>query len=411
MLRSLRMSATLPFGSNNRRISFLRLLEFVVQVFTSTHSYNVLYAIRCIIPEHASAFHEPALDVLWKEIDGLAPLVKCFPADAWAVERSWQTSPKRLNMTRPLLAQDWTVVLTYANRIKALSYDIYGGPNLDPNVLQALLVFRPTLILFPKLHKLHWRQGLSNLSAMITLIGPELKTLEVFMRSSSEDDIGVIKSTSAYIGARCPNLESVTFVDMFGITPPVLDVGNFIASSKCLQHFMCLDNITCSQSSLLALAKLENLLELRLRLPDGMCFPALMGFETFPALRHLTIRGHFRECLNFFEAMDLARLETLQIVVDSRRDHLNIRSLLTAIRFGPDHFRMTTINLHIRAEPSASMSLISSDDIRHYLSSAIYGRSLFSRRLSLVKGLCTRIWLLHGRTSSPYAFSCHQKLR
>ncbi|OBZ68782.1 hypothetical protein A0H81_11282 [Grifola frondosa] len=338
------------------------LLEEIAQhIFEALHAADQLSTLASLAVT-CRRFHGPALDVLWKEIYDLAPLVKCFPADAWVVELDQQTSSKTLKMTRPLLVQDWTVVSTYANRIKALSYACEEA-ELDPNVLQALLIFRPILILFPKLHTLQWAEGLSNLPAMITLTGPELKTLEVFTRSSSEDDTQVIASSLAYIGARCPNLESITVFIAFGTIFRALEIDSLVASSKRLQHFMC-SSISCSQSSLLALAKLENLQQLSLRLPDGMLFPVLTGFETFPALRNLTIDGHFHECLNFFEAMNLARLETLQVRADSRHDHPNIQSLLTSIRFGPDHFRMTTMDLEIKAESSASMSLISSDDIR-----------------------------------------------
>ncbi|GLB38758.1 hypothetical protein LshimejAT787_0506230 [Lyophyllum shimeji] len=33
------------------------------------------------------AFHEPALSIVWSNVDSLVPLLKCMPRDLWMIEK------------------------------------------------------------------------------------------------------------------------------------------------------------------------------------------------------------------------------------------------------------------------------------------------------------------------------------
>lgn len=45
------------------------------------------------------AFYESAMDVLWSELDSLAPLVKCMPPNMWQMEKDTDVSG-RIDPTR-----------------------------------------------------------------------------------------------------------------------------------------------------------------------------------------------------------------------------------------------------------------------------------------------------------------------
>jgi hypothetical protein len=67
------------------------------------------------------SFTGPALDLLWRELDGLDPLIRCLPPTLWKLERreAWGVSE--------LVSQTLAHILEYAN---LLSTEISKGYDL-----------------------------------------------------------------------------------------------------------------------------------------------------------------------------------------------------------------------------------------------------------------------------------------
>ncbi|KII93116.1 hypothetical protein PLICRDRAFT_380502 [Plicaturopsis crispa FD-325 SS-3] len=70
-------------------------------------------------------FCSPALDVLWRDQQHLLVLLKCLPPDLWKNEDGTET---RLILRRPVVAEDWTRFVAYANRMRTLAL---GDANHD----------------------------------------------------------------------------------------------------------------------------------------------------------------------------------------------------------------------------------------------------------------------------------------
>lgn len=62
-------------------------------------------------------FYEPALDMLWSNLNTMAPLVMCLPRDAWRIKN------KVLCLTRALEHKDWLRYLFHARRVKSIGIE------------------------------------------------------------------------------------------------------------------------------------------------------------------------------------------------------------------------------------------------------------------------------------------------
>ncbi|KAF8126067.1 hypothetical protein EV363DRAFT_1349681, partial [Boletus edulis] len=77
-------------------------------------------------------FKDPALDMIWAELDDLTPLVRCLP------ESSRAESLEGAYSLRKLLEQnEWDIILGYARRVRALR-SLRGSSGLDAECIRAL---------------------------------------------------------------------------------------------------------------------------------------------------------------------------------------------------------------------------------------------------------------------------------
>ncbi|OCH94728.1 hypothetical protein OBBRIDRAFT_788977 [Obba rivulosa] len=118
------------------------------------------------------AFKEPALDLLWRDLDSITPLIGLFP----------NTLLKRAR--RPGLGQaknpepaEWERVLAYGERVRSISYIEIKG-DVSPSIFPMFEESRPQTYILPNLTSLTWRAETSaNLDRCKLFMGPELQTL------------------------------------------------------------------------------------------------------------------------------------------------------------------------------------------------------------------------------------------
>ncbi|KIJ69468.1 hypothetical protein HYDPIDRAFT_106090 [Hydnomerulius pinastri MD-312] len=85
------------------------------------------------------ALHKPALDVLWKELPDMTPLIKCLPRDLWC-----EDSDGVLHFMRALTRSDLSVFCTYASRVRLLGFHCGNTYNTVSHINAAILheIFR-----------------------------------------------------------------------------------------------------------------------------------------------------------------------------------------------------------------------------------------------------------------------------
>ncbi|KAI5897867.1 uncharacterized protein SCHCODRAFT_02487032 [Schizophyllum commune H4-8] len=125
------------------------------------------------------ALSDPVLNMLWKELDSLIPLLGLFPGSVLKKARK-----PGLGMQRAPQPEEWKKVLKYGERVRRLTY-IESAGNVSPNVFPIIEQHRPRTYILPNLLTLVWRvETPAGLDRAALFLNPELMhmTLEVGTR-------------------------------------------------------------------------------------------------------------------------------------------------------------------------------------------------------------------------------------
>ncbi len=188
-----------------------KLLEVILETTGGRRSVSRL-ARTC------KAFKEPALDVLWRDLDSLTPLLGLFPSTLLKRARRPGLGLVRLlslsapqeslltrvlapaasallstldEQTKPPEREDWSRVLAYGVRVKSIGYVELSG-NIAPSILPMLEEHRPVTYILPNLTSLTWKvETAANLERCRMFMGPHVEavTLEVGSKSPKINDI------------------------------------------------------------------------------------------------------------------------------------------------------------------------------------------------------------------------------
>ncbi|KAI0720026.1 hypothetical protein C8T65DRAFT_706038 [Cerioporus squamosus] len=132
------------------------------------------------------AFKEPALNVLWRDLDSLTPLLGLFPSTLLRRARR-----PGLGLTKPPEKNDWVRVLAYGTRVKSIGY-VESSANVAPSILPMLEEHRPATYILPNLTSLTWKvETAANLERCRMFLGPHVEsvTLEVGSKTPKINDI------------------------------------------------------------------------------------------------------------------------------------------------------------------------------------------------------------------------------
>ncbi|KAG1808278.1 uncharacterized protein BJ212DRAFT_1485214 [Suillus subaureus] len=146
-------------------------------------------------------FKEPALDILWKDIDGLEPLISCLVA-CLPKGISDKNTRGTLTIKRPLLNREWSLINRYTQRIHSLRVFATQLDTIDNRVVQALISAPSPLL--PNLHDLSWRDDRECFIPLLrTLLSPTITLLKLDSSFSSLPSFAKA-ALLASLGARCP---------------------------------------------------------------------------------------------------------------------------------------------------------------------------------------------------------------
>ncbi|KAH9912851.1 uncharacterized protein BXZ73DRAFT_55807 [Epithele typhae] len=181
--------------------------------------------------------HEPATQVLWRNLPNFVPLVLCLPQDALEIDRHGYC------LRRVLTPADWTRFQKYASHVRHLGASKEDSSlsshrktvKIGENIISQLAASRPTFVLFPNLLRLTASTWLSPtlLAVVIMLVGPHLNHLRIV--DWMEDDTRNLFASLHLISGRFPSLKRLT-IKCFELNGKALGMALFLPPSHFKVH-------------------------------------------------------------------------------------------------------------------------------------------------------------------------------
>ncbi|KAJ6503282.1 hypothetical protein C8R47DRAFT_969069 [Mycena vitilis] len=122
------------------------------------------------------AWLDPALNVLWRELDSLAPIIGLFPAHLLK-----KTRRPGLGLVGTPEIGDWDKILRYGERVARITYDELPN-NISTSIFPIFEELRPRTYLLPNLQTLTWRimsQDMLDRAALFLTSGLQVFTLHL----------------------------------------------------------------------------------------------------------------------------------------------------------------------------------------------------------------------------------------
>ncbi|KAG2358853.1 hypothetical protein BDR07DRAFT_1245127, partial [Suillus spraguei] len=250
------------------------------------------------------AFHSVALNALWSNLDGVAPLIQCLPAEVTRLY--WRLV--LVGIERAPRKAEWDIIQGYASRVQHLRVLNPLRP-VEQSVIFTLSRPPTTSPLFPNLRSLVWNDSrLQTMSFLKTLGGPLLTSLTFDCSSTG---------TARWDAAASAILNSVPVIC------PAVKVITLPSSSPCppipnmLLAWSHLEEVTCGEIDTVIfhhLAKQTYLRKLAFilsqsisqSLTDRPPFP-----QAFSRLRELEV--HAPELLSLIEFMQKLEIHPTSI--------------------------------------------------------------------------------------------------
>ncbi|KAG1817054.1 uncharacterized protein BJ212DRAFT_1350508 [Suillus subaureus] len=123
------------------------------------------------------AFHAVALNALWSDLDGVAPLIQCLPTEVTRLYWRLPLGTAVVGIERAPRKAEWDIIQGYANRVQRLRVLNPHRP-VEPSVIFTLSRPPTTSPLFPNLRSLVWNDSRPQTMGFLkTLCGPLLTSL------------------------------------------------------------------------------------------------------------------------------------------------------------------------------------------------------------------------------------------
>ncbi|KAG1745160.1 hypothetical protein EDB19DRAFT_1692699 [Suillus lakei] len=147
-----------------------KIFQLVHDTFTWGWRNKTLLALALT----CKSFTGPALDLLWQDLHGLAPLIRCLP------QSLWKLVPRKLEFQRTMTFDDWSIFCRYSHRIRSLDTSPYGAVSLDIEIWRTLSCPPFSLPLLPNLMSLTWADSTNEKFLYIWLFATaKLTTLDI----------------------------------------------------------------------------------------------------------------------------------------------------------------------------------------------------------------------------------------
>ncbi|KAG1862525.1 hypothetical protein DFJ58DRAFT_700440 [Suillus subalutaceus] len=196
-------------------------------------------------------FKEPALDILWENIDGFKPLISCLPGGVAVIINT----DMGINWTlkRPLLNKEWRIVYQYTQRIHFFRVCPHDLAIVDDRVIQALMSAPSPLL--PNLRILNWHDDGERFFPLLrTLLGSTITSVTLMFDSPPPSFAKSALLT--FLGARCPSIRALDCA----YSGDSEESSDAIFEALCgLQELRRLNTVIPNTQALLCLATLPSL--------------------------------------------------------------------------------------------------------------------------------------------------------
>ncbi|KAJ6518366.1 hypothetical protein DFH09DRAFT_1287579 [Mycena vulgaris] len=268
-----------------------------MQQLSATRKSLLAAALTC------TDFCAPALDILWRTIDNMSPLLKLLTA--------LKPTNGAYILSGIIPASDWARFHCYAQRVHRVAYrDGIPPIAMHPSVYPALAILHPTPLL-PNLTSIEYSGSLNSPSPeTLLLVSPTILHVEISALDLSSATI--FFSTLAGVATQ---LSSLTIRNQ-----PYGALEDTLSSFPQLRELNMRDMTGMIPTSFLtSLANLEHLVSLGIEInpPDYLSMLGVLWFgrfKSFPGLKHLKISCSSLPLLaDFFQLFTPGVLETLFI--------------------------------------------------------------------------------------------------
>ncbi|KAG1776422.1 hypothetical protein EV702DRAFT_349801 [Suillus placidus] len=240
------------------------------------------------------SFTEPALDLLWRHLGGLEPLIRCLP------QSLWKEDEKKLKFQRTMTLDDWSIFCKYNYRVHSLDHHChktYSEPAIcDTEILRALSCPPFSLPLLPNLTSLTWTEASDETFHYIRLfVTPQLTMLNISALPRSDYGGPFFtfgpseQSILSFIAQSCPSVSHFVFRDKYHSIESIGDTSTVL---QCWSHLTSVGIGTVSEAALLHLSNLPSLRVLKFQLPPTPISAAtqrLLQRPAFCALQELDV--------------------------------------------------------------------------------------------------------------------------
>ncbi|KAG2345905.1 hypothetical protein BDR05DRAFT_960200 [Suillus weaverae] len=243
-------------------------------------------------------FHEPALDVLYKSLESLRPLLFCIPTIV--------TIGNKITTFKELRVSDWQRMQYYAKRVHSLRVNDQEEVVIDKTILHGLATspFAPPM--FTHLKRLWWSNNSADaLPLLCSLVNARLEWLILH----DLDPMLLPRVVPHIISSK--SLHVACFPAKYSMRHIHPDV---------FQSWCNLQNLVCGRvndATLYHLATSSKLTHLTIQVDEKNDYGALMklaGQPVFTALQGLDITAtHTSHCIPILEIAELPSLRSLRI--------------------------------------------------------------------------------------------------
>ncbi|KAG1780815.1 hypothetical protein EV702DRAFT_1075949 [Suillus placidus] len=182
------------------------------------------------------AFHAVALNALWSNLDGVAPLIQCLPAEVTRLYWRLPLGTAVVGIERAPRKAEWDIIRGYASRVQRLRVLNPLRP-VEPSVIFTLSRPPTTSPLFPNLRSLVWNDSRPQTMGFLqTLCGPLLTSLTFDCLSTGTDRWGAAASAILIaLPVICPAVKVITLPS----SSPCPPIPNILLAWSHLEEVTC----------------------------------------------------------------------------------------------------------------------------------------------------------------------------
>ncbi|KAM5544954.1 hypothetical protein V8D89_001065, partial [Ganoderma adspersum] len=303
-------------------------------------------AVVCSVISHH------ALNVLWRELNSVHPLLRVLP--------NYKRVATRLTLCGAILPEHWTRFRLYADRVRVLhGLQRQTEEYIQPSVWLFLAAKCKGSPLMPRLRVLCAHNiPISEISVFTLLISPTLRTINFSFTLEQEDDADMaphaVDSLLHTIPLMAPDLEDFSYdVDFTLARGPVNLVDGHLESFRL--HFtrlttlsICCEVVIDSDRILRSLSSIPTLQSLTL---TTIILPSVSALalpeNRFEQLTDLHLGGHFDHLTAVVQACQLPRLASMSLETFHSSTGRETRGLVATIRQRCDPALLTSFSLKV----------------------------------------------------------------